>query len=78
MVRDGTRPSKERPIWDATKGEASMTLEKMYELDKRATEALFNKIKSIKGLDIKLRECSDGFTFRYKGHTYIFTAELED
>lgn len=55
-----------------------MTLEKMDELDRRATEALFSKIKGIKGLDIKLRECSDGFVFRYKGHTYIFTAELED
>lgn len=55
-----------------------LTLEKMDELDRRATKALFNKIKGIKGLDIKLRECSDGFTFKYKGHTYIFTAELED
>lgn len=55
-----------------------MTLEKMDALDRRATEALFNKIKDIKGLDVKLRECSDGFVFRYKGHTYIFTAELED
>lgn len=55
-----------------------MTLEKMDELDRRATEALFSKIKGIKGLDIKLREYSDGFTFRYKGHTYIFTAELDN
>lgn len=54
-----------------------MTLEKMDAMDRKATEALFNKIKGIKGLDVELRECIDGFTFRYKGHTYIFTAELE-
>ena len=47
-------------------------------LDRKATKALFDKIKGIKGLKVELRDYFDGFTFEYKGHTYIFTAELDN
>ena len=52
-----------------------MELQKMYELNKKATKALFEKIKNLEG--VELRENNDGFTFKYKGHSFIFTAELD-
>jgi len=53
-----------------------MTLEEMNELNQKATKALFEKIKDLK--DIELLEFNGGIRFKYKGHTYVFTAEFED
>lgn len=53
-----------------------MELQEMFKLDKKATKALFEKIKNVEG--IELLEFDGGIRFKHKGHTFIFTAELED
>lgn len=52
-----------------------MELQEMYELDKKATKALFEKIKNVEG--VELLDSDDGIRFKYKGHTFIFTAKLK-
>lgn len=53
-----------------------MELEEMYELNKKATKALFNEIKKVKG--IELLEYNEGIKFKHNGHTFVFTAEFEE
>lgn len=53
-----------------------MELKEMYGSNKKATRALYKKIKSIKG--IELLEFESGIRFQYKGHSYIFSAELDE
>lgn len=56
-----------------------LILEQMYELDSKATKALFEKIKDTEGVELVCEYDDSAYIrFTYKGHTYIFTAELED
>lgn len=53
-----------------------MKLQEMYELNKKATKTLFEKIENVEG--VELLEFNSGIRFKHKGHTFVFTAELED
>ena len=45
-------------------------------LNKEATRALFEQIKSVQG--VKILEYDEGIEFEYKGHKFYFTSEVAE
>ena len=54
-----------------------LTLSKMYEMNKKATKVLYDRIKKTEGVKV-LYEDNEGIEFEYEGHTYLFTCEFVD
>ena len=56
--------------------EEELSLYDMYRMDKEATKKLFEQIKG--AAKVELLDYAQGIRFEHDGHTFVFTAELED